>query len=564
MASVDDFLKDTMLAAAGYPPLDEIHSESFPLKQPGKPEDGEDAENVAVWNFDRPEVNGKVCVKNLTCRVNGMNSNMWVCDSIEWGPVTFDSEDLGSAIDLPLNKKFLVRSHFLPQGAINGSAPANRFWKLDANIDQSFELVFGYEFPPFALASVAPAPLSADTLATFADSQAPICVANPSSTSRNTVRVPPLRILVVVTLVCCKERRNFDPGGVLGAGRFYPMIMVVSNKTLKMVTGNVRLTRPEKVHMNMDNCTPEMMQRMFDQEGNIVMQGEHMKPSIGSVLFTDRNPAPQMPFIPEWAQFFDYYDVKPQNGKYVLAYRPSEKPEISPVPDVKVGVRSVNVLPMGSVYLQNSKRRVTKVAGQGEFDNIHMAPRMVFMKDDVSLPWLLKPKMEDLPLDPVIMAPFCIHDCMHLHTRWGRGGRDIQNLGWQDDETPFAKSGAPLVPPNQQVTLEIKAANDIVYTAEAKDVRPAKWQMIMHHGASYALSAPLKALFARFVSADPVVSSGNAPWTAMYWNFRWIVGPDRKVYERLDFDADTLSALRKGAPAETAVPARSAAAAGGE
>ena len=86
----------------------------------------------------------------------------------------------------------------------------------------------------------------------------------------------------------------------------------------------------------------------------------------------------------------------------------------------------------GLLYGWN-KHSVRKLGGQGEFDNLHIAPRMTVKPDLLKL----NPKLQGL--DSIVMAPFCIHDCFHMHWRWGEKLDSIQARGW----SPMASRAAP-------------------------------------------------------------------------------------------------------------------------
>ena len=93
--------------------------------------------------------------------------------------------------------------------------------------------------------------------------------------------------------------------------------------------------------------------------------------TIGSAFFTDRNNL-GYPGRPLWSEIFDYYYLDPPAGKYTLV-TPSDRGQRRTIPDcITVNERST-VLSVKDT----SDRDVVKVAGQGEFDNIHMAPRMI-------------------------------------------------------------------------------------------------------------------------------------------------------------------------------------------
>src|SRR4029077_5317577 len=107
---------------------------------------------------------------------------------------------------LPLESGFLLKSRFLSVGTVPGS---DQYWKLKGNTDQSWEMIFGYEFPRFDKIGD-PEPMVKMDMQYFAqrgpERSSRVSVSPPGSQQSNTLRIGPLRILVVVTLVCCKLR----------------------------------------------------------------------------------------------------------------------------------------------------------------------------------------------------------------------------------------------------------------------------------------------------------------------------------------------------------------------
>ena len=87
-----------------------------------------------------------------------------------------------------------------------------------------------------------------------------------------------------------------------------------------------------------------------------------------------------------------------------------------------------------------------KLAGQGAYDNLHLAPRMKFTSKVATGP----------TIPDIVMAPFCINDCFNTHTRWGtlNGGLPESNQGFSG-RVPYQVSGAPLVPGNQTVWISL-------------------------------------------------------------------------------------------------------------
>jgi hypothetical protein len=557
------------------------------LPEPSKKKEDKTAdEDAAIWDWDAPTIGGGVHLTGLTCRVSSMNyMKMGVCDSIDWGPVTFTSASTATPFTLPLENEYVLRWRWETNGHITGK---DHYWKLEAKTDQSFEIIFGYEFPRAdKIESPRPLPHSLDEYfgPYHSDPGSHVSLSDPGSKQSNTFRITPLRILVVVTLICCKQRFDFDPMGALGAGRFYPMIMLVSNHELLTATGKVKIKRPAQMKMISDDPSAAMPCHSDADSSAVSMDSELMTKNLGAVLFADSNASQLIP-NPVWNIIFDYYDLNPQPGSYVVTV-PWTNQSTRQVPGVQVtrtstweeiGIPKHNPAnypweapkKLSDPPVWKWSHAITKMAGQGEFDNIHIAPRMIIPSEYVCATDSVKKNLSGL--DSIAMAPFCIHDCMHLHVRWSASNKDIQNLGWSDELTPSSLPGAPLVPPNQKVTLNLADPVTFEYLSEAQGVKAGRWQIMMHHGASYALAIGIKANLGRWMASrsgftltEPPASAKDphwmGKWASMYWNLRWVVGLDDAQYERLSWPEGGLVKLREsGSLAQPAAKAAAAAA----
>lgn len=318
--------------------------------------------------------------------------------------------------------------------------------------------------------------------------------------------------------------------------------MLVANLPVERMEATVQLSRP-----------PTTMHTRMD--------GEEMSTNISSAFFTDRNDA--LHPYPRWDNLFDYYWIDPPMGsevKVVRRDRPSAREREGLIKEVEMGSSR------GSTWVAGYKpRRVQKVPRQGEFDNIHMAPKM-------KLPAAV---VRELPRGwprEVTMAPFCVHDCFHLHWRWGTRSDLAPEgpkwaRGWSGD-VPYSQAGAPMVAGNQEVSIKMLGPCSMAYTARIHAPMVGRWQVVMHHGAAYALS------YTRVPDALPRLEDGLTPdlrgevwgegkWTHFYWHLRytlaphpmrsldptgtltdWMGGHD-KYAERLSWDAAGLRAARE-------------------
>jgi hypothetical protein len=155
------------------------------------------------------------------------------------------------------------------------------------------------------------------------------------------------------------------------------------------------------------------------------------------------------------------------------------------------------------------------------------------------------------------MAPFCAHDCLHLHTRWSDNLNDTQaTWGWGGGR-PCMEKGRPMVPENQDVYLVLLSDHAISYLASADHPPVDAWQVFCHHGAGYGLSigdpvkiaktlAPLMDRVHLEDGLNPLKRTYIGGWALFYWRLRYrfkvVERPDAtgsseglEVEERFDF-----------------------------
>ncbi|WNG31180.1 hypothetical protein F0U62_49630 [Cystobacter fuscus] len=478
-----------------------------------------------VWEYQHPTLD---TVTQVTARHRGMGDMpMPVLDSITWGDVSVKLYG-GASIPLPLTQAFLLKTESVDEGVIPASEKG--FWQLPANLHSSFHHIFGYDISPSG--EVGPITTPGVLL--------------PRGSNQ------PFRVLVCLALGCMGERNEFEPGGVLGAARLLPHLMIATNRSAESIEGAITLTRNERTpHTSMD--------------------GDEMTPETSSGLYTDNNSKGLLPELPFWNLLFDYYSTDPTPGKFEVVKRgAAERTLVDAVKSFheEIATGPTESMPAGATY---RPRDVTKLARQGEFDNIHIAPKM-------KLPWEVvakSPPSWNLNA-PVAMAPFCAHDCFHTHWRWGNLFYDFGVLntnpkwvrGWgggttTSPGTPFSEPGAPLVPCNQDVTLHLLSKRSFKYVARAYAPAAGEWQIIMHHGSAYALDTTKLAERIKSVLATlegPPANTSKGKWARFYWALRYgtyvynrfadanprlpptAVG--LKFAERLQMDPTTLAKLR--------------------
>ena len=497
MADLKTILKATLLGAVS----ENSQSAMSPLPASLIPPEPNTAffsldELKPIWHYSYVQGNYEQ-ISELTCRVSSMGfMEMPVAKEITWGPVQV--RHLGIDYPLPLKKTYLMQTNFLETGLLHGNKSA--LWPLAARTDKSFEHVFGYEVPLTGGLRAIPAAVynSDDFMTPCAEGSAATAAAGELCT----LTVVPLRIVVVVSFVCCKERADFEPGGVVGTGRIYPLVMVMANRPLDAMSAEVSLARPEN--------TP-----------HTEMNGDTMLPPLAASLFAERNDSVFPPNFWDW--YFSHYLIDPPNTSYVLVDPALPARHISGAVRA-CGAHYFQTLPFpganSEIKLPSKDNPFDKVAGQGAFDNLHIAPRMVAPAH------ILKAHPGEHSLNQIAMAPICAHDCLHMHWRWSSSYGKQHNYGW-DATGPYRVAGAPMVPTNQKVVLTMTSPRSFKYRAEVSTkIPPCQWQVVFHHGAAYALS--LSFVGERLTDAQGgqlwlsnESQIGGTGWAMWYWRMRY-------------------------------------------
>jgi hypothetical protein len=205
-----------------------------------------------------------------------------------------------------------------------------------------------------------------------------------------------------------------------------------------------------------------------------------------------------------------------------------------------------------SDFLPRVRNDVIKLPGQGTFDNLHLAPRMKLDKV-IGTPEMNAPNWQPLQdtLDTVRMAPFCEHDCMHTHWRWGlafKGGINPNQLPlrgfvasaearFAGTGKPYQDVGAPMVPLNQDLDIGFGSNSHLLYSARIADIAPGVWQPVYHHGSAYVLGFP--AFGALLFAATKAGVANSQESSELYWNLRYQAARDGAL-ERVEIDPSDL------------------------
>jgi hypothetical protein len=385
------------------------------------------------------------------------------------------------------------------------------------------------------------------------------------------------RVLVVLSLTTCRERANYEPGGVVGVARFYPHVTVHADIPLTKIEASILFDRPPSTTIAAEGSGgPE--------EEECCKGHDASEKWIDAVLVADANknnqsiPAAVMPMLPVWANMFAY--CLPGAYAKVCGQR---------IRCVRPELKGPRVNDEGIVFrhqvLGDIVTAVEKEPYQGEFDNIHISPpmklvnvaKMAFpnlLTYTFALPGLRADFLgttfpvdrKAMKLDEITMAPLCAHDCFHMHWRWGKTAEAKWVLGW-DETGPYRVAGAPLVPRNQGVEIWLRSQSAFTYhatvqPADGESLIPANVpQIIMHHGGGYAVAMEkLKKLLMDFtfdiVASPPIfLTDDNSrvsaldSWAMLYWWNRYTAslsddGNSYAISERIQYIPGGLDAAR--------------------
>ena len=371
------------------------------------------------------------------------------------------------------------------------------------------------------------------------------------------------RFLVVTSLALCRKTYDFEPGGALGVAKLHPNILTAASTIVDRWDAAVRVERPAKT-------------TNLSRPGHCACS--EMLEDIGSLVVADANKdemlVPQAPVPPPmWGNLFSYYRVDPH-----AAWPGRELKLVAPTSVARAasGLVTRN-MPVGPVML--SSDLTIKVAGQGEFDNVHLAPRMhlrsathVRATREAVLDWPFSTDTggswrpigpgDHLELDEIVMAPVCAHDCLHFHARWSDDNAQPPVLGWARDPAlldaivsssprllercaaraakPNSEAGAPMFPPWHDARLHFLSGHRVqLASTTLAPTLPGQRELFFHPPWAYgvAVSSKIHMLFAAAVVGTELgavdvqlgrlQSSGLVDrlspldsWAAIYWQLR--------------------------------------------
>lgn len=371
------------------------------------------------------------------------------------------------------------------------------------------------------------------------------------------------RIVVTCSITVGRWDEQAAAGRATGEADIFPHIMIASTVPLEGASGGVRLTRPTEWNMlDMYHTSGMSMKQLGPHDIPKTMMdymNYGMTKEIDVTLIADSNSDIMTvqnfvgPFV-VWANLFNYYiddaSTKLAGAALKVVNHARTKGLLADdsygyvhrdTSDVLLGPADLPGPILGPTMLEY---RVSKYPRQGAFDNIHMAPRMMIPEgiiksvipantsDAPTRATVTAADFAQLKMDRIAMAPFCPHDCFHMHWRWSDNDNldQIATRGWGADE-PNMVPGAPMVPPNQDVYVGLPSKSSILYLADIHDVPADDWQVICHHGAFYALTTSSLVtasqfevetrLRGAFYGARTDKQIPLSYWSLFYWRLRY-------------------------------------------
>ena len=543
MPSLRDILSDSFLISASEAEPENHKGRAFPHSSPiPNPSAKGDAQNTSIWYWTHDSINK---VSNVYCKVRTMgHMSMMVCNQIIWEKISINLEQ--TQIELPFSDEFLIKRHYLNNGSVQDGAA--KFWPLKANTDVSFLVVLGYQLGSGN--RLEPIPAEYYNHPNFMPSHAPLSriaerlieeVAKKAQKGEKlSAFLAKKRVIVCLSLVCCKERDDWDPGNLLDAARIYPHMMVMTNFDMdeskgEKIESKLLISRPPastmKCHGQEDAMNEEIVPILVSDRNDTTtllkdrkfvekMKQEGKKALLFQMIADQVDEDPWViPNLPHWDNLFSYYDVNPSiRARYNV---------VDPYKDLRYTLNNVK-------YDNGYGSYVIKLPRQGEFDNLHLAPTMKMPYKEIAR--LPDPaQYHTLGLDHIAMAPFCAHDCLHTHWRWSDLSTKKQVLGW-GAQGANSHAGAPLVPLNQKVDIELTGSGVRIYTTISHDLKNCRgyWQIINAQAFAYSIGYDFQGSLA----------SVGSDWWAYYFGLRYRFDFDKsiKLIERVQIK--NLAALR--------------------
>lgn len=549
MASLDDLLAHTLVrTAAREAGIETTIVDRLEVPRPSPepiPEDADDEAKIgivrsnSIWQWAHgptPAIFHKV-----TCRSRGMGMNyhhaMPVADAVVFDSVRIRRTGSLDWINLPIQEPYVIRREWIPRGFV----PAGRssWWPCTLPLDASGLVVLGYEIVGGQVVPIADIAILETDLFMPNPKRSAIIRMIAGEDTEAVVVVDRKRYLVVLEFATGREDNTFVSGLPMGFARLHPLVWVTSSEKLDLVEVQTTLQRPKKT---VNHGDPTMMDE------------------IKIMATTDTNQNVMATWYPEdkalmwWDTFFtgvedDAYRTFKSREPEIYANGSQDHPlqKTGEVTLADPRYTNVRTIPRAILRLRlepsHEYDSVTKLPRQGQFDNVHLAPRMQLTFRKRSWP-AFEDLGEDVTLDNIVMAPFCAHDCLHLHTRWGIAHKDKSFCGFSGS-TPHMLAGGACVPTNQVVFASFPGPSTLRLRCVAENVLPGEPQIFNHHGMGYAcdvwpggeftinaIKAFIETTALNAGEPYPYMSDEGDGWARLYWRLRY-GGRGDEIVERL-------------------------------
>ncbi len=558
MASLSSLLADTLLHTAArasnrVPQVVDAFDVPKPTPQPLEGiDDTDDQISVVrrnkIWHWRHGPTPG--IFHSLTCKVRGMGMNynhaMPVADAIVVDSVRVQRTGQSGWLSLPLLDEYVVRKEFMRSGTVpNG---AHSWWPCRLPLDASGLIVLAYELGPDGKPTRLRDKALLDSDAFMPDvGWAASFRLTAGEQNEALVVLDRVRYLVIIELCSGREDDTFVPGSGIGFARLHPLVWVVSSERLDNVEVQTTVQRPSASMSHGDDTMESAINMLATTDSN-----------QATVAFW---PLGQKKVIPYWSDFFTATEDDPAGvfGKRIPESYDhplqvtGEVTAVDPRYDwTRVIERAIMRRKPGFDVDEGIWDSVTKLPSQGQIDNVHMAPRMRISFEQDGIP---------TTLTGIAMAPFCIHDCLHVHWRWGVVHDEKEIRGFSGT-TPHQIAGGTTVPGNQVVFLSFPnrytlrqrciagvgaACSEDPKRAEQDAVKPGVAQLFGHQGFGYVSDLFPGTLGRLAIDGIKTVVEMNAGavgepyddmpdtsdgWARLYWRLRYGGRGDQQV-ERL-------------------------------
>jgi hypothetical protein len=534
MTSLNEILADTMLFQAargrGIEPVPFSGKFDCPKPRPMKIDPDEDQiRRNEIWEFDYDTAEPATFINvKLLSRGMGMNYSMpaTAFKKISFSDVEIKRED-GSSVTLPLSPEYLLQAWWVRTGKID--ANSSTLWQLEARLDPGVLAAFAFQLDCGAVKPMSMEEIDAlgDTFMPAKSLPPPILDWLAGDAPAAWMCIGPSRFLVLVELCLHKESNDFVPGEIIGFARIHPHAFIISNEeALDRAEISITMARPAHAMTH----------------GDDTMENDHK-----ALVVADTND-PHIPLLPSGMplpytdNLYDYFEFEAyktfKGRKPTATDHPLQETGEVTLADARfTGRRSLEgVIKRNTPIVVMKQGDVNRVPRQGQFDNVHIAPRMRWRPITEEI-FAERTLIENIP-----MLNMCLHDCTHMHIRWAEflsGAGTKPTWGWKNGR-PYAQAGAPAVPENQTVFASFPNQHTLKYRVVAHKPESGGLQVICHHGLAYAvdqwpgaeaavkasmLHTTLRELANKFDEMYTGDQNNMDPmtWQEFYWRIRWTV-----------------------------------------